>query len=279
MSDYSKAQEQLTTEQSRQQKVEEEQQRLMTQRAAEEQAQREQAAKTAAAMEQQAAAFDPQTYARMVGQQAAQQQAAAARGAGASAGKAARLGNVGIGQAYTSAYGQGQAQKQAMTESAFGARSGLAGQAQSGAMGYGGLAADRARTAAGMATQQSEIEKQKADWWKPIVETTGEVAKTTGAIVSDIRAKEGIRSAPDLSETLDKIRALEYKYLPGHGSSGKHIGVAAQELEKTPLAGAVVEDGGIKKIDTEKLEVANTALIKQLYDKIKNIEEKMDAGK
>lgn len=134
------------------------------------QGQREEAARqTAAAAEQQAkaaesaakqatfaeqmegkyAAFDPQAFAAQQTQAAQQAAAAAARGAGANAGKAARLGNVGIGQAAANATGQAYGIQGDLANRALAARGGSTsafGQGQErgtgASLGYAGSALD-----------------------------------------------------------------------------------------------------------------------------------------
>lgn len=140
------------------------------------QGQREEAARqTAAAAEQQAkaaesaakqatfaeqmedkyAAFDPQAFAAQQTQAAQQAAAAAARGAGANAGKAARLGNVGIGQAAANATGQAYGIQGDLANRALAARGGSTsafGQGQErgtgASLGYAGSALDTGKETA-----------------------------------------------------------------------------------------------------------------------------------
>lgn len=111
-----------------------------------------------------------------------------------------------------------------------------------------------------------------------------EVAKEAGpaiaaAAMSDEDAKTDINiDSLDIEDIAKKIRPVRFKYKKeivesGKGKDGEHLGVIAQDLEKTPLAPAVVMgDDGFKRIDTTELSPAILNLVIQLSRKIEKLE-------
>jgi hypothetical protein len=125
-------------------------------------------------------AFDPEKYARAQADAAGAMQAYQARRMGANAGKAARLGNMGLQQAQMNALGQGYGLKQGMGSQAYGMRAGQQGQlGQFGAQkGQESLA--RAGTQLGFVGAQQQALGAQAQERRDIAEGVGGVAKTAG---------------------------------------------------------------------------------------------------
>ena len=93
----------------------------------------------------------------------------------------------------------------------------------------------------------------------------GAVAKQ---ITSDKRAKTNIRDGGDmLSSVADAVRGHKFNYKSSPGQ--EDYGVMAQDLEKTPLANTVQEgQDGVKRVDTGRMTMANTAMISDLSRKL-----------
>ena len=91
---------------------------------------------------------------------------------------------------------------------------------------------------------------------------------TAAAIASDKRAKTNIRDGGDmLSSVADAVRGHKFNYKSSPGQ--EEYGVMAQDLEKTPLANTVQEgQDGVKRVDTGRMTMANTAMISDLSRKL-----------
>lgn len=87
----------------------------------------------------------------------------------------------------------------------------------------------------------------------------------------------------NISDCLDGISAYLFKYKNGYQKkyndcdNKMHLGVMAQDLEKNPLTeSAVVEnEDGIKQVDTRQVAMIDMALISDLAERIKKLEEKV----
>lgn len=85
---------------------------------------------------------------------------------------------------------------------------------------------------------------------------------------TDIRDGSGV-----LDEVANSVRGAKYKY---KGSDHEEYGVMAQDLEKTPLASTVFDTPDGKKVDTQRLTTANTAMISELSRKNDELANKLD---
>lgn len=90
----------------------------------------------------------------------------------------------------------------------------------------------------------------------------------------------------NISDCLDGISAYLFKYKDGYQKKYNdcgitddkvHLGVMAQELEKNPLTESAVyeNEDGIKQVDTRQMAMIDMALISDLADRIKKLEEKV----
>lgn len=119
---------------------------------------------------------------------------------------------------------------------------------------------------------------------------------------SDVRAKKDIspRSFDDYVSSLDNGYAKQsrdtgpaYDFRPAQGYSynykdpqavgagpGMHYGPMAQDLEKTPIGASVVQAGpdGTKKVDTQRLTMANTAALAEQQRRMDQIDELLRMG-
>jgi len=97
-------------------------------------------------------------------------------------------------------------------------------------------------------------------------------ASLAGALVfSDKNAKTDIKSTSFL-DGIERIKSKSYRY---KGSARPEAGIMAQDLEKTKMAPAVVNNGGVKMIDTGKLSTMNTAAISELNEQVRKLVEEM----
>ena len=96
--------------------------------------------------------------------------------------------------------------------------------------------------------------------------------------LSDRHAKINVSEIIDIEDIAKKVRPVKFEYKPeivaeGKAEDGEHLGVIAQDLEKTALASAVKEgDDGLKRIDTAELSPAVLNLVIQLARKVEKLE-------
>lgn len=97
------------------------------------------------------------------------------------------------------------------------------------------------------------------------------------AMASDEKAKENIsNSNGEARDFLDHLKGKLYEYKDeGQFGEGKHVGIMAQDLEKSPLGRSMVfEENGTKKVDFAKGFGAVLAAVTEIDDKLKSIEGK-----
>ena len=88
------------------------------------------------------------------------------------------------------------------------------------------------------------------------------------SLFSDENLKEDI-APDDMTQGLDKIGGYSYKY---KGAPREEAGVMAQDLERTPMAPAVVDTPKGKMVDTRRLTTMNTAALSEHEKRLKDIE-------
>jgi len=96
---------------------------------------------------------------------------------------------------------------------------------------------------------------------------------------SDERAKRDISSGDDpIEQLLDELSPKEYRYIEGvdDGGAQKHVGVMAQDVERTPSgAGMVQEDAqGMKSLDVGDIAQASLAASANIHKRLKALEAK-----
>lgn len=112
---------------------------------------------------------------------------------------------------------------------------------------------------------------------KAAMEAVGKQALQTALMaVSDRGAKTDIRDGYDILKAVtDKVPLRTFRYKEGIGEDPnvRHVGVMAQDLEKTPLSGTVYTDpeSGLKKVDVGQLTAGNTAMITELSKKVDSL--------
>lgn len=100
--------------------------------------------------------------------------------------------------------------------------------------------------------------------------------QTIGSIISDERTKENVTDAGgDISKTMRALSAKAWNYKSEEHGTGRHIGVMAQDLEKTPGgAWLVTERNGVKTIDATKAVGALLASNAELTKRLDRMEKK-----
>lgn len=98
---------------------------------------------------------------------------------------------------------------------------------------------------------------------------------------SDARQKQKITRAQKLDELLKGIKPVQYEYKKDVAAEtpngeGVKVGILAQDLEKTPLGSTVIDTPEGKKVDTAQLTTANTAMLAQMYEEIKDIKARLN---
>ena len=107
-------------------------------------------------------------------------------------------------------------------------------------------------------------------------------------LYSDERGKTGKKALLDhyddgggggkdeVADLLDKIHPVKFKYKdPGAdgAAKGERFGIIAQDLEKSPMgASLVIDDGGVKKIDTGQAVGALLAAMARMNTRVKRVE-------
>ena len=98
--------------------------------------------------------------------------------------------------------------------------------------------------------------------------------------VSDISLKENIETIPDALETINKLRGVEYDWKTG-SRKGKHdLGVIAQEVEDViphiVHEKELIDGCKVKTVDYEKLSAVLIEAVKELTQKVNNLEKKIE---
>ena len=105
---------------------------------------------------------------------------------------------------------------------------------------------------------------------------------------SDERLKNIFGDNEDIIKLFSKINAIEFKYndkahdIPGGEEKGidedLHLGIKAQDLEKSPLTASVVseDESGNKIVDTKELTMANSAVLSEICKRLEAIEKVLD---
>ena len=201
-------------------------------------------------------------YMRNAAASAGEQATTAATGATQAATRAARTGGLNKGQAALT--GGQQAGDVFRGAQQAGVQNYMAGTGQIAGQGaeMAGRQLGAAQIKAGIGGQQMQAGQQQQQG------TLGAIGGALG-FLSDENAKENIRPAPDLRAMLEKVKPVAFDYKDGEADK---VGVIAQDLEKGPLEGAVVDTPEGKVIDGAQLTGANTAMIKSLYDRVRALE-------
>ena len=98
--------------------------------------------------------------------------------------------------------------------------------------------------------------------------------------VSDVSLKENIETIPDALETVNQLRGVEYDWKSG-SREGKHdLGVIAQEVEEViphiVHEKELFEGHKVKTLDYEKLSAVLIEAVKELTQKVNNLEKKLE---
>jgi len=91
--------------------------------------------------------------------------------------------------------------------------------------------------------------------------------------LSDRNSKTDIKDGWGVLEAVTaKVKPKSFTYKSGERDSGSHVGIMAQDLEQTPLKGAVIQGpDGRKNIDIRHLTTGNTAMISELNQKLDGV--------
>jgi hypothetical protein len=111
-----------------------------------------------------------------------------------------------------------------------------------------------------------------ANRWTNLISGAG----TAAVAASDKNAKENIKdSNGDARSLIDHLKGKLYEYKDDSNGPGVHVGIMAQDLEKSPLGRSMVfEDNGTKKVDFGKGFGAVLAAVAEINDKLKELDGK-----
>lgn len=122
--------------------------------------------------------------------------------------------------------------------------------------------------------ESQRIQMQRQQQQAGVGGVVGAVGGLVGAM-SDKRAKTDIHPAEqDIAEMFDALHAKRFQYKPGFGESGEHLGVMAQDLERTPAGRTLVEhdSGGMRRIDPQRALMSLLAAGADIYDRLRKLE-------
>lgn len=183
--------------------------------------------------------------------EAGSQAAGQARSLGMNAAQAAQIGSQAGGNRYSDIYGN-------IYGIGANTLSGLSGQAANAGAGLYGAAGQTSGNVAQNASAQSGA-------------TIGAAGGIIGGLLSDERKKKLIKNPKDvLDAVFEHVQPKQFNYKDDSGEDPniQHIGIMAQDLEKTPLSGAVMNTPEGKKIDAGQLTLGNTAMLSELNEKL-----------
>lgn len=137
--------------------------------------------------------------------------------------------------------------------------------------GYGNLAGEKVKAEGKVLDHQQEAEIQKSknatEMGKAVVSGVADGASAAAKIFSDEKMKKNVKPG-DVQALLKTISAKEYDYKDSKHGEGKHFGVMAQDLEKTPYGKSMVIDTPQgKMVDTRKVAMAALAGVAALTKK------------
>lgn len=105
----------------------------------------------------------------------------------------------------------------------------------------------------------------------------GAIFNAAGSLfgISDEEAKTHVRTKKLADALADEVRGVTFEYRPEHeaeGGPGKHYGILAQALER--VVPGVVSKGkdGLRRVAVDHLSMANTGLISELANRIRDLE-------
>lgn len=119
-------------------------------------------------------------------------------------------------------------------------------------------------------------DKEKGDKGEGVGNLLSTAAGIYGLYSSDKRNKENIQEMPDslVDEILADIKPYSYNYKKKMDKPGNHVGIMAQDAEKSPISGVVKETPLGKMIDGNELSGVAMGLISNLHNRLKNLEGK-----
>jgi hypothetical protein len=102
-------------------------------------------------------------------------------------------------------------------------------------------------------------------------------------VMSDKRAKDYYavsdeKAKRDAGQMVDKLDPYAFKYKdPERHGAGQHFGIMAQDLERSEAGRTVVEEGpdGLKRVNTPKLTMLNSAALAQYDDRLGELEKRI----
>lgn len=125
-----------------------------------------------------------------------------------------------------------------------------------------------------MQRQQAEgqAEGQRMDRFGKVMSGAG----TAAVAMSDKNEKANIKDSDGKAlDLVDHLKGKLYEYKDSSNGEGVHVGIMAQDLEKSPLGRSMVfEENGAKKVDFAKGFGAVLAALTEINDKVKLIEGK-----
>ena len=201
-----------------------------------------------------------------------------ARSLGMNAAQAAKQGGqtgaAAYGDIYRNVYGQGMQ-----------GLSNLSGQYLGSSAAQGGVAAQN--TGAQVNAANNNLQSATGQQTQGAGQTSGALSGIVSGIgsvldISDKTKKTQIRDGHDIvNHVFSKVNPKTFKYKSDSGEdpNKSHVGILAQDLEKTPLGGAVVDTPEGKCVDIKQLSFGNTAMIGELNGKLEKIMKYMKAAK
>lgn len=125
------------------------------------------------------------------------------------------------------------------------------------------------------AKMENEAANAQANRWTQVIGAAGSAAASMAG-KSDENSKENISNTNGEARSfVDELKGKLYEYKDSNDGQGMHVGIMAQDLEKSPLGKSMVfEDKGVKKVDYAKGFGAVLAAVTEINDKLKALESK-----
>jgi len=123
-----------------------------------------------------------------------------------------------------------------------------------------------------------QVENYDPGWGSQFMNMAGQAATAYATQGSDERTKKKVRHAKDLDSMLERLKPYEYEYKePDHPLRGRgsHVGVMAQDLEKSKLGKPMVKDSPIGKVVNYGQHASTMmAAIARVHERVKDLEGK-----
>jgi hypothetical protein len=112
--------------------------------------------------------------------------------------------------------------------------------------------------------------------------TRGDVVAYSTTVTSDISLKDNVETIHDALDIVNKLRGVEFDWNHGPRKGHRDIGVVAQEVEQVlpqiVYSKTMIDEKEVKTVDYEKLTAVLIEAVKDLTNKVNNLEKQLANG-